>query len=332
MPDQAIIDARAVNSADLMARAAWLHFTGGLTQSEVAKRLNIPNTRAHRYIAQAQRDGIVRVFVDAAASVCIELETRIQERFGLEMCTVAMHVPEAGPIPLRSLSVKGADFLMHQLSNGLHEVIGIGHGRTLAAAVDAIGRVSAEKTKFVSVLGGLTRSFAANPYDVIHKLNQRIGSETYMLPAPIYADSANDKKVLMAQSGLNAAMRLIDAATLFVVGIGALPITQEGRSSSAFEYIGIEEAETLYRNGARAEILGRFIAADGTLIETTLHERVMSPGFDRLRGRKVIAIAGGLQKIDAIRATLRSGLLTGLIVDEATARGIVEQSESQRGS
>ena len=32
----------------LVARAAWLHHVGGLTQAEVATRLNVPNVKAHR--------------------------------------------------------------------------------------------------------------------------------------------------------------------------------------------------------------------------------------------------------------------------------------------
>ena len=57
---------KTAGEAELAARAAWLHFVGGLTQSEVAKRLELPTTRAHRYIARAQSDGLVRVFVDRA--------------------------------------------------------------------------------------------------------------------------------------------------------------------------------------------------------------------------------------------------------------------------
>ncbi|MEY9614132.1 DNA-binding transcriptional regulator LsrR (DeoR family) [Bradyrhizobium elkanii] len=39
--------------ASLATRAAWLYFAAGLTQSEVADRLNIQSTKAHRLIARA---------------------------------------------------------------------------------------------------------------------------------------------------------------------------------------------------------------------------------------------------------------------------------------
>ena len=48
-----------------------------------------------------------------------------------------------------------------------------------------------------------------------------------------------------------------------------------------------------------------------------------------MRGRNIVAIAGGPSKVAGIRAALASGLLKGLITDELTARRLVnKQSEA----
>ena len=47
--------------ASLAIRAVWLHYAGGLTQSAVAERLGIPSVKAHRLIARAVADGVVKV-------------------------------------------------------------------------------------------------------------------------------------------------------------------------------------------------------------------------------------------------------------------------------
>ncbi len=69
----------------LAVRAAWLHYAGGLTQSEVAKRLGVPSVKAHRLIARAVADGAVKVTIDGDIVECVELETRLAERFGLHI-------------------------------------------------------------------------------------------------------------------------------------------------------------------------------------------------------------------------------------------------------
>ena len=320
-------ESKTHDADDMMARAAWLHFAGRLTQSAVAKRLQIPITRAHRYIARAQNEGLVRVFVDVKAGSCVRIETEILETYGLDMCWVSMDVPEYDTLPLRSLSAKGADFLMRLVSGVDHRVVGIGHGRTLAASVDAMSRVSGDNLKFVSVLGGLTRSYATNPYDVIHRLNQKTGAKAYLMPLPMYANSARDKEVLLAQSCLEATTRLAEQATLYIIGIGEVSKTEDNHSTALDVFVGSKNAKALYNSGARAEVLGQFLDAEGKVLETDWHDRVMSTPLENLRGREVVAIAGGKSKTAAILATLRSGLLTGLIIDEATARAVVGATE-----
>ncbi len=304
-----------------IARATWLHFVGGLTQSEIAKRLGVPATRVNRYIARAQAEGLVRIFVDTSTSECVMLETRLMEAFGLDHCRVAMSVPETGRLPLRALSAVGGDFLMQMVAGRRHDVIGIGHGRTIAAAVDAMGRVAAEGITFVSMLGGLTRSFAANPYDVIHRLARTTGADGYMLPAPMFVDSAENRQIMMAQSGIIATMELMSTASLTILGIGAL---EESEHTAIMpEANGVPAVRSLREAGAVAEIMGQFLDADGATMATAFDDRVMAPPLESLRGRDVVAIAGGESKTGAIHASLKSGLLTGLITDEATARAIV---------
>ena len=122
----------AEDDASLAARAAWLHHVGRLTQGEVATRLNVPNVKAHRLIARAGREGMVRVFVDGEIANCLQLEQQLCRAYGLGFCEVAPNVDD-DPLPLRSLGVLGARYLRLTCEKGEDAVIGIGHGRTLAA-------------------------------------------------------------------------------------------------------------------------------------------------------------------------------------------------------
>mgnify|MGYP006171563951 CR=1 FL=1 len=91
----------------LAIRAAWLHYVGGLRQAEVAKRLGVPSVKAHRLIARAVAEGAVKVSIEGEIIECIELETALSARFGLETCEVAPDLEEVG-VPLRTLGLAGA--------------------------------------------------------------------------------------------------------------------------------------------------------------------------------------------------------------------------------
>jgi DNA-binding transcriptional regulator LsrR (DeoR family) len=302
--------------ATLAARAAWLYFAGGQTQGEIAEKLNIPNTKAHRLIARASRDGLIRVFVEGPIAGCVGLEEGIKTKFGLSHCEVVPNIDD-GALPLRTLGMAGARYLRNVLDRAAHQIIGVGHGRTLAAAIDFLPSSPAPHVKFVSLLGGLTRRFAANPYDVIHRLSERTGSEAYLLPVPFFANSVQDKKVLLSQFGIADVVALAGKATLHLVGIGE--VDNEGFITSA-GMVAPAEIDDVARAGALGEVLGSFFADDGRRVPTDLSNRALAPDIEQLRGREMVAIAGGRNKMKAIRAVLRSGLLTGLITDEATAR------------
>jgi DNA-binding transcriptional regulator LsrR (DeoR family) len=85
---------------------------------------------------------------------------------------------------------------------------------------------------------------------------------------------------------------------------------------------GSEVAE-LVRAGAVGEVLGLFVDAEGRPVRSEVNERAVAVRPEELRGREVVAIAGGPQKAAAIAAVLRTGIVTGLITDEATAGRLV---------
>jgi DNA-binding transcriptional regulator LsrR (DeoR family) len=309
------------DEAALAARAAWLYFAGGKTQAEVAELLGVPNTKAHRLVARASRDGLIRVFVEGPISGCIELEEQLISQFGLAYCQVVPNVDE-GALPLRTLGIAGARYIHGLVEQERHELIGIGHGRTLAAAVDYLPNAPAKSVKFVSLLGGLTRRFAASPFDVIHRLAERTGAEAYLMPVPFFANTVKDRKVLESQYGVSEVIGLARKAQLYIAGIGEIDSGSFIASGGMLDEADLAEITAA---GACGEILGQFFAADGTNLQTTVSDRALAPRIEDLRSHQIVALAGGTSKIGAITAILASRLLFGLITDEATARRLVSK-------
>jgi DNA-binding transcriptional regulator LsrR (DeoR family) len=172
------------------------------------------------------------------------------------------------------------------------------------------------------LLGGLTRKFSASPFDVIHLIAERTDSEAYLMPVPLYANSAADRAVLLAQLGISAVFDLARRADLMLVGIG------EARPSGSLVQTGMirpDEVAELEGAGVAGEMLGHFFDAQGNIVETELSGRSISLAPGDLRGRNIVAIAGGPSKVPGIRAALASGLLKGLITDELTARRLVDE-------
>jgi DNA-binding transcriptional regulator LsrR (DeoR family) len=306
--------------AALAARAAWLHFAGGKTQGEVAAILGVQSTKAHRLIAKARAEGLIRVFVEGPISGCIELEEQLKQQFNLKLCEVVPNI-DVGALPLRTLATAGSRYLRRIIENQSYGLIGVGHGRTLAAAVDMLPTMKGRKTKFVSLLGGLTRRFSASPFDVIHRLAERTGAESYLMPVPFFANSAKDRVVIEAQFGVSQVIAMARKADIYMAGIGEVDRKSFIASSDMVDDVDVS---SVINSGACAEILGHFFLSNGRHLAHPVSDRAMAPRLQDLKAHKIVALAGGTSKVRAVRAILASGLLHGLITDEATARRLID--------
>lgn len=305
---------------NLSVRAAWLHYAGGYTQADVAKKLGVSNLKAHRLITRANKDGLVKVYIDGDVAECVALENKLATACNLEYCEVVPDLDEAG-LPLRALGIAGAQYLKRKLENSDTQSIGIGHGRTLAACVSHLPRTPAVNKTIVSLLGGFSRTFAANPHDVIHSLAEKTGASAFVMPIPFFVNTVDNKDIILEQFGIGEVLELARNTSLKVVGIGSVD-----NDASIVENVMVESAEmeAVKKSGGVGELLGHFYNARGELVETGLSDRTMGLASKDLEKSNVLAVAGGKTKIHAISAILNSHLLRGLITDERTARALIE--------
>lgn len=306
----------------LAIRAAWLHYVGGMRQAEVAKRIGVPSVKAHRLIQRAVAEGAVKVSIEGDIIECIELEQALCARFGLQTCEVAPDLDEDG-LPLRALGLAGANLLKRWLDGAGDKTIGISHGRTLAAAVQALPRVSLPDQRFVSLLGGLTRNFAANPHDVMHMLAEKTGGKSYVMPVPFFANSAEDREILLSQRGVSEVMQMAESAPLKLVGIGAATVDAQLVVSGLIEPA---EIDAISQAGGVGEMLGHFFDRDGGYVDTPLTARTVAVSLKGDHDDQIVALGGGPEKIEPLRAVLKSGRLSGLIADERTARALLDDA------
>ena len=317
------------DETELATRAAWLYYEASLTQAEISEHLRIPPARVQRLIAGAARDGLVRILIEGDLAGCLGLERRLIERFSLTYCRVVPSLSDEATGTRRiipSLGRAAAAFLHEALSRGGHSVVGLGHGRTMAAMIDRLPREMRGGLKVASIIGGLSRRTDASLFDVIHALADKTGAAAYLPPVPFYAQSRADRRVLLRQRGVAEAFDVAAEATLYLMGIGEIGQTA---SLSQTGMVLPEELDQASRDGAVAEMLGLFVDARGTQIRTELHDRRIGIPLPVPEGREVLAVAGGPEKRTAITAILRGRLITGLITDETTAQDVLEAADEQ---
>jgi len=315
--------AREDHETNLAVRAAWLQFVGGHSQGEISDLLALSRTKVNRLIAQAQREGRVKVFIEGSAESCLMLERDLCSMFALESCDVVPNVSTMDP-PFDVLGVAGARYLMRLADDGEVKLVGVGTGRTLSAMAEYVPQISRSDLDFVSLLGTFRRSTAVDPYDVVHLLAAKVSGRCFALPVPFVVDSPETKDVLLSQTFIRPIVEMQAEATVKIVGVGSIS------PAAHIVEIGMltrEEMAELKKSGAAAEAAGQFFDSDGRQIVSRISDRMIGHSAEDLRCGRTIVIAGGSAKTRAIAAALRAGFCTHLIIDEWTAGQIVLRRE-----
>ncbi|WP_341538373.1 sugar-binding transcriptional regulator [Sinorhizobium medicae] len=222
------------------------------------------------------------------------------------------------------MGVAAANHLKTLLSENDSLTVGTGWGRTIEQMTLHLAGVRAPHARFISIMGSLTANNAYNPFEVVHSLARRTGGEGYFLPVPFIADSVDDKKVLISQRSVVKALEIARSASVCFISAGEL--TEESLLRRQGMISGTE-LESLRQAGAVGDTNGIFFDSEGRQVDHELNERTIALGFEELKALPVLLLIAGLEKIQAARALLRSGVVNGLIIDGDAAEALAALGE-----
>ena len=74
-------------------------------------------------------------------------------------------------------------------------------------------------------------------------------------------------------------------------------------------------------------MVARHFTLDGNQIRTSLDDRILGISFEQLRtAQTVVAVAGGIDKTQAVLGALRTLLITDLFLDQELAQAVLENA------
>jgi DNA-binding transcriptional regulator LsrR (DeoR family) len=306
----------------LMTKVAHMYHEQGIRQTEIADALHISQAKVSRLLKRAGEVGIVKTIVVVSPGLQTELETQLEQRFGLLEAVVVDVVGEEAEI-IAGLGSAGAGYLENTLTGG--ERIGISPwSQTLLAVVDRLRPLrTAGAESVIQLLGGVgNSSVQVQANRLLDELATRIGARPRFVPAPGLVGTAAMRRGLLKDSTMEDVTSEWASLTMALVGIGSLhPSPLLRQSGNAVEPV---DESSLLSLGAVGDVCHRFFDADGNLVRGQLDDRVVgiSPADYRGIPRRV-GLAGGARKHAAIRAALRGGWVNVLLTDVETARTLL---------
>ena len=291
----------------LATKAAWYYYMEDNTQAQIAEVMGISRAKVIRLLEEARAQGIVQFSFRKNDSQRVSAEQLLIDRFGLKDAFVV-------PTPLDSSAINQsiAQSAAHYVSDHLREdgYLNIGYGDTVSRMLGFLAKNREESLNVVSLTGGVS-------YYLPTVGTTAYSMRLFLTPSPLVVSSRQVRDALLDEKSLQDVSTMTEYADMSVVGIGA---AIEGATVLRNGILNEGELTVLKMQGAVGDILNHFIDKDGNLIQTEIEDRVISTDLDKLHQLKnVVGVAGGKDKITAIKAVLNGGYLNVLITDSDTA-------------
>ncbi len=305
----------------LQVRAAWLYHTEGLTQQEIAEKLGLSRIKVNRLLREARQRGIVKISIDTRGIIFPELEERLCSDFGLRDAVVVVESEEGEPL-YRLLSQATVAWLIPRLTS--EAIVGLSYGRTLSYLPEVFRPPHHIPCTFIEVIGGLSNlTTSITQINIVAKMAELCGGRAEFLNVPTIVSSPEIRQLLLHEKAVSQAFIKARACEFLLTSVGpASP------SALLFQHGYLDETDLkeLCSRGAVGDVMGRFIAADGSPVPSALDDRLMGLELDEISQIPFrILIAGGKEKVAPALAVIRNGLFNVLITDRSTAQALLEE-------
>lgn len=300
----------------LIIKVAWKYYQEGMTQNEIAEALHLSRMKVIKYLEIAKATNIIQFKINLDQFFDMDLQNEIKEKYHLEDIYV---VPAASQNLLDSLTKAAAHYIEDRITSDT--MINVGYGQAVSRTLSHLTISTKYKVTFVSLSGGV-RFYIPKTVDSSSDYYTNPNYNHYIMPAPLVVSTDHLADQLIQERPIKKIFEMIPYSTITIIGIGAVndqaTLVKEG-------YLNTNEIEILKSMGGVGDLLSQFYDIHGNVLEHPLHKKLVSTDIHLLQSlNHVVAVAGGLEKREAIIGALRGGYIDVLITDEVVARSLIE--------
>ncbi|MFZ3579324.1 sugar-binding transcriptional regulator [Virgibacillus sp. DJP39] len=241
------------------------------------------------------------------------LETQLQDKLTIEKVTVVRGNSDKDDWVKQEMGKEVMKYLQSHVAN--KQTIAVTGGSTMAAIAHVMSPFkNAGNCLFVPARGGVGEKVESQANTIVAEMAKRADGDYRMLyvPDPL---SEQSYQTMLKEPSIQEITELIRSADIILHGIGdALTMANRRKSNDDL----INQLET---NRAVSEAFGYYFNRQGDVVHKV---RTIGIQLEDLKAvNKVVAIAGGDSKAQAITSYFNQGKADLLITDEAAAEAII---------
>ena len=295
-----------------MCEVATLYYQKNYTQQQIADLMHLSRQTVSKLLNDSISQGVVEIKINNPLTTKKDLESKLSKAFNLQGCAVAISSSDNDTLKEMATTRVAVDYILPMLKNQSLN-IGLSWGKTMQKLVNEFSFLKCENSVVFPLFGATDRVnsyFSSN--ELARKFANKIGAEVHYAYFPYKPETNDDIELFKRTNYYKNMQSLWNDIDVAIVGIGnkdAISLLEKefGISSNSFpvSYIATHTFDK-----------------DGKI--TDIDKNTLCATFDNINSaKKVVAIAYGENKVDAIISALKSGTITHFITDEHTAKSIV---------
>lgn len=306
-------------------KAARLYYYNNMTTAAIARELSVSKSTVSRLIKFARESGVIDIRVLDPTEEPSRLSSRIMERYQIKNAHVVPVSELAGEAEwLQRVANYAASYLNVIFDSGM--ILGIAWGTTLTAISKHLLRKNLYNAQIVQLNGaGNTRTMGIEyASEIIMRFATNFQARAHLFPVPAYFDYCETKQALWREGSVKRILSLQEQADVLIYSIGAV---NAGIPSHVYsgDYLSQKDYKTLEQYEVAGDIATVFFKRDGSFDGIPINRRASGPHLGLFQRKYGICVVSGLAKVTGLHAALKGKLMSELIVDEPTARCLVEK-------
>ncbi len=309
----------------LLANVALLYYGEGLTQSDIAKRMQVSRTTIVNMLRESRDRGIVEIRVDGKHLSSSSLARDVRDKFGLQDVYIAnsdtRSTAKDRAALLSQVGRVGAAAILDIIAPG--DRVGVAWGETILAVSNVMSKSFTEDVEVCQLIGSMNSDRVPASENCAIQIAGKLGAKCFTLHAPGIVASSEMADVFRNEPTIKSQLARLYSLDMTIASIGNVGIdTHLKAAGMATE----PELTTARSKGAVGIICCRFIDADGTAVAVPPDDRLVAATLENLqRPKKKLLIVCGSDRAEATLAAIRGGLVTHLCVDHSLAQQVLMQ-------
>lgn len=308
----------------MVAEIARMYYVEGMSQQEIGERLFFSKAKVSRALKIAREKKIIEFQINYPLQRASLLEYELKRLFSLDDALVVTNLVENlhAEVSIKRITELAAEYLDQILQDG--DVVGLSWGKTLYGVVSHLKPTIPRDIQVVQVVGSSAEEYKEkydSPYLVQHMAKAFHGSYSLLYaPMHIYSDIA--RKELLKEKVICKSLNRIEGIDYLITGIA--DISKKLNSNTLAGFMDDKLKKEVLEKGAVGYLCGYVFNQKGEKINHVINEKVIGIGFDKIRKQpNVIAIAGGIDKTNAIYGAIEGKLINRLITDGRIAEKLI---------